>query len=431
MKNIRYYVFFALDLLKGGKHKKAIDETMKINTEFSKYKSIHDDALRKLLAHACTTVPYYKKYCGKSFDEFPIVSKAVYKEDIDAFISERFKKEKLFKSSTSGSTGTPFIVYQDPMKRIRVHSELIAYNALVGQNVGDKYIFFRVWTDKNRKSKLEQIKQNLIPIDILHLDDLSLKNIVDLLKKDKKINNTLAYASTYEAIANYLERNGIFLTDSKIKSMISSSEVLHDSTRNILETRIGCKVIDRYSDQECGVIAQSTMDNNELLVNRASYHIELLKLDSDEPVGKGELGRVVITDLYNYAMPIIRYDTGDMAVVSESSNDDKMFLKQIEGRRVDMIYDTKGRALTSHTWGVYMWKFDKLKQYQFIQEGEKEYVLKVNGADGIYTSKEFDETLRAILGEDANIDIQYVDEIPVLSSGKFKKTICNYHPENR
>ena len=68
MKNIRYYVFFALDLLKGGKHKKAIDETMKINTEFSKYKSIHDDALRKLLAHACTTVPYYKKYCGKSFD---------------------------------------------------------------------------------------------------------------------------------------------------------------------------------------------------------------------------------------------------------------------------------------------------------------------------------------------------------------------------
>ena len=168
------------------------------------------------------------------------------------------------------------------------------------------------------------------------------------------------------------------------------------------------------------------MDNNELLVNRASYHIELLKLDSDEPVGKGELGRVVITDLYNYAMPIIRYDTGDMAVVSESSNDDKMFLKQIEGRRVDMIYDTKGRALTSHTWGVYMWKFDKLKQYQFIQEGEKEYVLKVNGADGIYTSEEFDETLRAILGEDANIDIQYVDEIPVLSSGKFKKTICNY-----
>lgn len=426
MKNIRYYVFFALDLLKGGKHKKAIDETMKINTEFSKYKSIHDDALSKLLSHACATVPYYKKYCGKAFDEFPIVSKAVYKEDIDAFISERFEKEKLFKSSTSGSTGTPFIVYQDPMKRIRVHSELIAYNALVGQNVGDKYIFFRVWTDKNRKSKLEQIKQNLIPIDILHLDDLSLKNIVDLLKKDKKINNTLAYASTYEAIANYLERNGIFLTDSKIKSMISSSEVLHDSTRNILETRIGCKVIDRYSDQECGVIAQSTMDNNELLVNRASYHIELLKLDSDEPVGKGELGRVVITDLYNYAMPIIRYDTGDMAVVSESSNDDKMFLKQIEGRRVDMIYDTKGRALTSHTWGVYMWKFDKLKQYQFIQEGEKEYVLKVNGADGIYTSEEFDETLRAILGEDANIDIQYVDEIPVLSSGKFKKTICNY-----
>ena len=91
-----------------------------------------------------------------------------------------------------------------------------------------------------------------------------------------------------------------------------------------------------------------------------------------------------------------------------------------------MIYDTHGRALTPHTWSVYMWKFDKLKQYQFIQNGAKDYVLKVNGAEGIYKKEEIDATLRGILGEDANIDIQFVDEIAVLNSGKFKKTVCNY-----
>lgn len=428
MKNIRYYVFFMLDKIKGGKYKKAISETKEVNFEFSAHADSQEKVLEKLLAHATTTVPYYKKYSGKSFAEFPIVSKITYKEDIDAFISEKYDKQKLYKSSTSGSTGTPFAVYQDPGKRVRVHSELIAYNELIEQKVGDKYVFFRVWTDKNKKSKFEQIKQNLIPIDILHLDDESLSRIVETLQRNKKINNTLAYASTYEAIANYLEKHDIVFENRHIKSMISSSEVLHDSTRKILEERIGCKVIDRYSNQENGVIAQSLMDNNELLVNRASYKIEILKLEKDEPAEVGEIGRVVVTDLYNYAMPIIRYDTGDLAVISENSNKDRMYLKQIEGRRVDMIYDTKGRELTSHTWGVYMWKFDKLKQYQFIQEGEKNYVLKVNGAEGIYTKEEFDTTLRDILGQDAVIDIQYVDAIPVLSSGKFKKTICNYHP---
>lgn len=426
MKNVRYYVFFLLDKLKGGNFRKTIDEVVKVNTEYSSNKHIPEQALEMLMKTATENVDFYKSYAGKVFSEFPVVSKLSYKENMDAFISQKYDKRRLFKASTSGSTGTPFVVYQNPQKRIRVHSELIAYNAMVGQNVGDKYIFFRVWTDKNRKSKFEQIKQNLIPIDILHLTEENIEQIVHLLNSNKKINNTLAYASTYEAIEKYLEKKELTLSGCRVKSMISSSEVLHASTREVLEKRIGCKVIDRYSNQENGVLAQSTFNSNELLVNQANYKIEILKLDSDLPAEIGEIGRVVVTDLYNYAMPIIRYDTGDMAIISENSTPDQLYLKHVEGRRVDMIYDTHGRALTPHTWSVYMWKFDKLKQYQFIQNGAKDYVLKVNGAEGIYTKEEIDATLRGILGEDANIDIQFVDEIAVLNSGKFKKTVCNY-----
>ena len=76
-----------------------------------------------------------------------------------------------------------------------------------------------------------------------------------------------------------------------------------------------------------------------------------------------------------------------------------------------------------------MWKYDKLKQYQFIQEGQKEYLLKLNGAEGIYDDEEIQEYLKTVLGNDAEIKIEHVTGIPVLASGKFKKTVCHYHPE--
>jgi phenylacetate-CoA ligase len=103
-------------------------------------------------------------------------------------------------------------------------------------------------------------------------------------------------------------------------------------------------------------------------------------------------------------------------------------VSSIEGRRVDMIYATDGTPLSPHTWSVYMWQFDRLRQYQFIQYDRKTYTLKVNGAKGIYADEELIGMLKNVLGPDADITIEHVDEIPVLSSGKFKKTISLYQP---
>ena len=356
----------------------------------------------------------------------------MYKESYEAFQSTEYKDKKIHKMSTSGSTGTPFVVNQDMNKRYRTLADIVYFNKISGQNLGDKYIFFRVWTDKNRKSKLEQWKQNLVPIDILHLDDESLEKIRTVLKKDKKINSTLAYASTYENLVNYLEKCKDTKDMFHIKTMFSSSEVLDFKTKKKIKDILGADVVDRYSNQENGIIAQSCKNGKEFHINTASYFVELLNLNNDEEAKDGELARIVITDLYNYAMPIIRYDTGDLAIKKGKSdcNWKTEVIKDIQGRQVDVIYDTKGDKLTPHTWSVYMWKFDKLKQYQFIQEDKNEYIMKINADKGVYTEQEILSTLKSILGEDANIRIEFVNEIPVLASGKFKKTVCNYKPKN-
>lgn len=426
MKNIRYYGFWLLDALKGGKIKKNFDE-IKYLLEQEDISDWQNEKINILLKNAIANCKFYSGYDKYTdISQCPVINKAVIKESYNDILSTDFDKTTLHKMSTSGSTGTPFEILQNVEKRNRVVAELIYFNSIIGQNIGDKFIFYRVWTDKNKKSRIVQIKQNLLPIDILRLNDENLKYIANVLLKDKKIKSTLAYASTYDMIYNYMKKNNI-KGKFNVKAMVSSSELLTDTTRDGLEELIGCRVVNRYSNQENGVIAQSDLFHRELVINGASYYVELLKLDSDEPAQPGEEGRIVVTDLFNYAMPLIRYDTGDLGIISDSEKGIYGF-KSISGRRVDMIYDTKGRPLTPHTWSVYMWKYDKIKQYQFIQDGANDYTLKVNGAEEIYSEDDLKQTLKGVLGDDAKIKIEFVKEIPVLASGKFKKTICNYNP---
>lgn len=422
---IRRSGYWMLDYLKGGEIKNHYEDIK------SKITSGNFDIqqLNDLLTHAKLTTNFYMNIDSKDIKDYPVINKNDYKEKFLQFQSSLYINKKMHHMSTSGSTGTPFIVNQNINKRKRTLADIIYFNEICGQILGDKYIFFRVWTDKNKKSKLELFKQNLIPIDILHLNDEVLEGIRKLLKKDKSINSALAYASTYEHLVNYLKFCGDTPDMFNIKVLVTSSEVLDIRAKQNIKDIIGCNIIDRYSNQENGIIAQTFDFSDEFNVNTASYFVELLKIDSDEDAIEGEVGRIVITDLYNFAMPMIRYDTGDLAIHSGSDKNGiiKKF-KSVQGRQVDTFYDTKGNKITAHAWSVQMWKFDKLKQYQFIQEDKKKYILKVSGAEGIYTKEEFDKTLRDVLGDDAEINVEYIDSIPVLASGKFKKTICNYVP---
>ncbi len=389
-------------------------------------KKLNKQQLDRLLNHAVKTSEFYKECNPKDITSFPIIDKNIIKSKWNELYSSEYKGKPVHKMSTSGSTGTPFVMDWDIGKRKRQLAELIYLNEIIGQKLGQKYIYFRVWTARNKKSKMELWMQNLVPINILQLNDDNLEKIRKRLKKKPHINSCLAYASTYEQLVNYISSKGDTPKDFHTKVLVSGSEVLSMEMKEKIKDTMGCAVVDRYSNEENGFLAQTRDMSDEFLVNTSGFFIEILKQDSDEPVEIGELGRIVVTDLYSFAVPLIRYDTGDLAILGEKKDTWTTMLKTIQGRKVDLIYDTHGNKMTSHTWGVYMWKFDKIKQYQFIQKGPKEYTLKVNGAKEFYTDEEFVELIKQILGEEAQVTIEHVDGIPSLKSGKFKKTICEY-----
>lgn len=119
-------------------------------------------------------------------------------------------------------------------------------------------------------------------------------------------------------------------------------------------------------------------------------------------------------------MPLIRYDTGDLAYLSPNKKDinGAPVLERIEERKVDLIRNTNNEVITSHIVTLNMWKYAELKQYQFVQKGSKDYVFRLNPWKEFSREQELINEFRGYLGNDANITIEYVDEIPLLSSGK-------------
>lgn len=418
--------FWTIDWLKGRtvrKHYIDIKNTMQRKENVNKAR----ESLQSLLTHATQNCSFYAPFANTPISEFPIIDKDLIRSRHSEFLAKPFVTAKLHRMSTSGSTGTPFSVVQNYEKRSRVLAEIVYFGELCGYTIGQRYAFIRSWNSQSRKSPLESFLQNLIAIDTSRLDEESLETMRSLLKRDKRLSCILGYASSLDLLAQHLLEKGETPESFKrMKVVISGSEILSDKARRNLKRVFGCNVVSRYSNQENGLIAQEISDNL-FLINSASYYLEFLKPNSDDYAQPGELSRIVLTDLFNYAMPMIRYDTGDLAIFDEHPDYGRV-ITSIEGRVRDFFYDTQDRLLSPSAITVQMWKFDRLRQFQFIQDGRAKYLLKVNGARGVYEDDDFIEVIENIVGKNANITIEHVDGIPQLQSGKFRQVICNYRP---
>src|SRR5699024_8524305 len=130
---------------------------------------------------------------------------------------------------------------------------------------------------------------------------------------------------------------------------ISDSENLSVTAKAKMEEVFQCPVLNRYGNNENGIIALTMPGDDRMHVNFPEYYVELLKLDSDEPVAPGKPGRIVITDLYNKAFPFIRYDTGDIGIADEMLDGQCIVLRQLLGRVSSSLRRTDGQLIGEAT----------------------------------------------------------------------------------
>jgi phenylacetate-CoA ligase len=395
---------------------------------------VQDDYLNGILKYATENVEFYKKF--KAFDSiksFPVINKNIIRNNYAAFQSPEFLEAAVFHLHTSGSTGTPFVVRQDKNKRKRVHAEMIYFWGKAGYQIGMRHVFFRIWTSFNRKSKLSAWARNILMCDAGRQDEEYTEIIRNTLRSDRKIKMAIGFPSFLENLANHLLACGDTSAMYQINTVIAYAEALPESAREKLKKVFNCNIVSLYSNQENGMLAQECVENKEFHVNSASFHIEILEMDSDDPACVGEPGRIVVTDLFNHAMPLIRYDTGDIGrwkKEAECGWNSQVF-SSVEGRLYDLIFDTKGNRISPNIICMFMWPFDKILQFQIVQESTKQYLLKLNGAKGHYEDATFVDMFKGVLGQDAEIIIEHVHEIPVLESGKRKTVVNNFFKKGK
>lgn len=421
-ERLRWMGFWMLDKTKGGKIREYYDQIRYAWKEGSSVEET-EKKIQDLIAHAVKTTDFYKDYPEDiSLKDLPVVNKDTFRQQYDRFISSTYKDALDNRvMCTSGSTGTPLRMIQNRDKICHNTAGGIFLGAAAGYYIGMKEAFIRVWVNNVKKSKFQLIQENMIMMDSSRMDEQALAEMFHTIEK-KKVKCLVGYSSALGELSDYIRKSGKDCSNCSVRAIIPISETMPEPVRRTLEKQFGCPVRAWYSNEENGIMGLQNEKDEGYRIDTETYYYEILKMDSDEPAEPGELGRIVITDLFNYAFPILRYDNGDTAVAvrKEKNGRFKLYLSELYGRRSDLIYDCKGNAVTPYIITNNLWDIEGVKQYRFIQEDVKDYTIWLNGDPAKMDQEEILGRIRPYLGDEARIKVEIVDEIPVLASGKRK-----------
>lgn len=393
--------------------------------------------LRELLIHANNNVPFYRKMFNenkinpseiKSTDDLsqlPIINKDIINENLKNLLSKNYKKNELIKSMTGGSSGNPLNFYID--RNWMASNMGAAYRSWswAGYHPGNKMLY--LWgaqRDLKKPNKIGLIRDKLLRVVKLNAFRLTNQNMAEYAKiinkfKPKIINS---YSSSIFTFAEYIHNNKIELY--KPNAILTTADMISEQKRNFVRDVFNCELLDYYSGRETSFQAAECPEHNGYHMAIENAVVEFLK--DGKPVSPGEPGKIVITDLTNYATPLIRYEIGDIGIPSDencSCGIKLPLMKSVKGRILDNIITPDGKNIG----GVFFrtiiakYNFSGIKRYQIIQTEINQLLMKIV-IDKRLNKVEFDKLLKVLksyFGEDMEIKVVFVDKIKPNKSGKF------------
>ncbi len=395
--------------------------------------------LTHLLRHAYENVPYYRKVFDEhyikpgniqNFDDLrqiPYLTKQMIQENIEELVAGNFSKKKLEYITTGGSTGIPMGFYVEKgVTDAKEKAFMLAQWKRVGFVPGDRSAVLRGTVVRGVGPKkfwqYDPVDKTLI-FSSYHMTEETLGEYV---RKIREFSPAFiqAYPSAATILASYMKVEKVRPFKS-VKAILCGSENLYPWQRELLENAFQCRVYSWYGHAEKAALAGECEKSCYYHIFPEYGFVELVGSDGEAVVNEDEMGEIVATGFNNYAMPLIRYRTMDLAVKSNAKCDcgrNYPLFKKVEGRLQELIVTRNGRLISMTAINMHSDVFDNVKQFQFYQEEKGKVVLNLVKRS-TYTDRDdarIREELIKKLGRDMDLEIQFKDEILRTRNGKFR-----------
>jgi len=396
--------------------------------------------LKKFIKFTYNNVPYYSKLFNRidikssdiniveDLEKIPILTKQIIKENWQDFIPKNINKIKYVNGSTGGSTGAP-LKYRMSIEDYEIGIALL-YRGLGfgGYKLGDKIAVIAgssliPTTKSEAKRKIQDFFLNARHYSSFEMSEENLfKYFYDI--NNWKPDFFRGYASSLYFFARFIKDKNLKL-NFQPKAIFTTAEKLFNKQRILIEEIFKAKIFDNYGLNDGGISAFECKEHCGLHVGTERAILEIVDNNSKQIINQE--GKILATSLYNYALPFIRYDTGDLGIISASECSCKRktpLVKKIIGRTNEFL-KLNNVVIGSPVLTVLMGKFD-IEQYQIIQNGPSSIICKIIRGKTFKIEDEnfIKKSFYSHVGE-INIKLNYVDSILPTKAGKHKFIINN------
>lgn len=404
------------------------------------------ERINALLEHAKKNSPFYEKRLKhvvlplKSLEflqDIPILTKKDIRQNIDGIKCLNINKNRFILSNTGGSTGEPMQYFSDRVSRGWERAAIIRNSEWAGLSLGEKNIQMTGshYEYTKRKKAINRLKLWLLNgkgMSVVFMNNEILEKYYKqvLLWQPTSI---WGYASALYYFAEFIKKHYPKTDLGFVKAIITSSETLQRHQREVINGIFGQgKVFDHYGSSEFYAAAECRFHNG-YHINSDILHLEIVDKDGQHEK-TSEIGKIILTDFYNFAFPFIRYEIGDIGVLSEQQTCkcgiNLPLLKKLEGRIADTVV-LSDRILTAPNFTNIFRPLKGVEEYQIIQKTIADMQINVvkNGRFTQENEAHIYNSLKNILGTSSSFKLNYVDSIEIPKSGKRRYVISEVAKE--
>jgi phenylacetate-CoA ligase len=394
--------------------------------------------LKTMLVHAYSTTSYYRQ----KFDEFgfdpqkiqdlndlsklPFLEKDDVRNNLEiGLMSSSVKEKHRLRINTSGSTGQPFTIFADRSQLESRFASTLRSLEWTGWRFGDRQA--RLWHQTLGMSKTQVIRERVdawfmrrMFIPAFEINPVNLEVFMEKMRKHQPV-LVDGYAESLNFLATYIKSGKT--AGFSPKAVMSSAQALPEVTRELIENGLQTKVFDKYGSREFSGIAYECNRHTGHHVIEECYIVEILV--DGRPAQPGEVGEIVITDLLNRAVPMIRYRIGDLAVALDNSSacgcgKSHMRIGEIEGRTQAIVHCANGNWIPGTFFAHFFKDYETTIRFFQIEQNQKgKFILRIVKNNGF--SEQAMESILKHLEQyvgDTKVALAYVEEIPLVRTGK-------------